>query len=174
MTLALPPERVDRLFAGMGCHEFGSFDSQMRNTMFGHMSLNVVAPAATYANPKQMEFIQHSVQLYKEFIRPFLPECKVYHPTPEAKKALSQGYTFLEISAKDASRGVFGVFTLSGSADKEISFTLKGADPSRDYMVTLDNSRCSFTMSGAALSMNGLTVRIPASMSSELITYKAL
>lgn len=174
MTMALPPERVDRLFAGMGCHEFGSFDSHMRNTMFGHMSINVVAPAATYANPEQMRFIKHSVELYKSFIRPFLPESKVFHPTPEVKKALKQGYSLLEVAAKDGSRGIFGVFALSGSNDKEIKLTLKGVDTSKTYKLSFDNLGTSFEISGASAYMNGITVKIPSSMSSELITYEAI
>lgn len=174
MTMALPPERVDRLFAGMGCHEFGSIDAQMRNTMFGHMSLNVVAPAATHANPQQMRFIQHSVQLYKDFIRPFLPTCKVFHPTAEAKEALKQGYCLLEVAADDCSRGIFGVFTLSECRETEIKFTLNGIDPSKNYKVTFDNFGSSFEMSGAELYMNGLTVKVPAAMSSELVLYEAI
>ncbi len=174
MTMALPPERVDRLFAGMGCHEYGNFDSHMRNTMFGHMSVNVVAPAITYANPEQMKFIKHSIQLYKDFIRPFLPESKIFHPTPEAKETLKQGYSMLEVAAKDSTRGIYGVFTLSESKDKEVSFTLKGVDLSKTYKVTYDNSGYSFTATGAELYNKGLTVKIPSSMSSELITYEAI
>ena len=174
MTMALPPERVDRLFAGMGCHEFGCFDAQMRNTMFGHISLNVVAPAATYANPQQMGFIQHSVQLYKDFIRPFLPKCKVFHPTVEVKEALKQGYTLLEVAADDCSRGVFGVFTLPEYKCSEIRFPLKGIDVAQKYKVTFDNLGSSFEVTGAELYMNGLCVKVPASMSSELITYEAI
>jgi len=170
----LPPERVDRLFAGMGCHEFGSLDAHMRNTMFGHMSLNVVACPTTYANPVQMEFIKHSVQIYKDFIRPFLPTSKVFHHTPDTEEAIKQGYCLLELTASDNSRGIFGVFTLAESRNNEISFTLKGVDPSRNYKVTFDNLRCSFEKSGADLYMNGLTVKIPASMSSELVIYEAI
>ncbi len=174
MTMALPPERVDRLFAGMGCHEFGGFDAHMRNTMFGHMSLNVVACPTTFANPKQMEFIQHSVQLYKDFIRPFLPTCKVFHPTPDVKEALKQGYTLLEIAAEDKSRGVFGAFTLSEGGQREIKATLSGVDTAKTYKVTFDNLGLTCTMSGADLYMNGITLKVPASMSSELVTYEAI
>jgi hypothetical protein len=40
----------------------------MRNTMLGHISLNVVAPATATANTEQMAFIQHSVELPKTFL----------------------------------------------------------------------------------------------------------
>ncbi len=174
MTMALPPERVDRLFAGMGCHEYGSFDLHMRNTMLGHMSLNVIAPAATYPNPVQMAFVQHSVQLYKDFIRPFLPTCKVFHHTPQTWECLQEGRCILEIAAPDGSRGVLGAFTLAGSNDRVLHITCKGADPGKTYRVTLDNSGASFQATGRELTMTGLDLRIPASMASELVTYQAV
>ncbi len=174
MTMALPPERVDRLVSGMGCHEYGTLDAHMRNAMFGHVSLNVVAPAATYANPLQMEFIRHSVGVYKEFIRPFLPTCSVYHATPEIEETRRLGYSLLEITSEDQNRGAFGVFTLPGFRKEEIHITLKGADLSKKYRITMDNSRQSFEMSGAEANMRGITVRVPAALSSELILYEAI
>lgn len=174
MTMALPPERVDRLCSGMGCHEFGSLDAHMRNTMFSHMTLNVIACPETFANPKQVEFIRRSVQLYKDFIRPFLPTAKIYHPTPDTAEAVQQGYTMLELTAEDQSRGIYGVFTLPGCGCREIRFTLKGVDLSRTYKVTLDNLGTSFEKTGAELYMDGLTVKVPASMSSELVLYEAI
>ena len=95
MTMALPPERVDRLFAGMGCHSFGSFDLQMRNTMLTHMSLNVVAPASASLIPLQMEFVIHSTDIYKEFIRPILPTAKMCHHTPDSSESLKDGFSAL-------------------------------------------------------------------------------
>ncbi len=174
MTMALPPERVDRLVSGMGCHEYGTMDLHMRNAMFGHVSLNVVAPAATYANPLQMEFIRRSVSLYKDFIRPFLPRCRVYHPTPEVSQIRRQGCCALEIAAEDGKRGIYGVFTMPEMKEKEIQVRLMGADCSRTYRITLDNSGYSFEMSGAEASMRGITVRVPSPLASELILYEAV
>ncbi len=174
MTIALPPERVDRLFAGMGCHEDGAFDAHMRNTMFGHMSLNVVAPAATFANPVQMEFIQHSVEIYKSFIRPFLPECKVFHHTPDCRQARKDGAVVLEISSKDGSRGAIGIFSLSFNKEKSFKVMPKGIDISKNYRVFFDNSRKSFEISGGQLQQNGLNVAVASVLSSELILYEVI
>ena len=173
MTLALPPERVDRLFAGMGCHEYGSFDAHMRNVMLTHMSLNVVAPAATYANPIQMDFVRRSTALYKSFIRPMLPDCKVFHPTADAKEALKKGYTALEIAAPDGSRGAMALFSMIGGKALSLTTVLRGIDPSKTYRVTLDNSAASFTMPGCEL-LRGIAVSIPAALSSELVLYEAI
>jgi len=174
MTMVLPPERVDRLFAGMGCHAYGSFDAHMRNTMLGHMSLNVVAPAATVPNPVQMEFVQHSVQVYKDFIRPILPTCRVYHHTPETYPAQEQGNLILEIGAPDRSRGAMTLFTLASTGNQSLRVRPKGLDTSRVYRVTMDNRRESFTLTGRELAMEGLTVDIPTSLSSELILFEGI
>ncbi|MBE6637067.1 MAG: hypothetical protein E7618_04625 [Ruminococcaceae bacterium] len=174
MTMVLPPERVDRLFAGMGCHAFGSFDLQMRNAMLGHLTLNVIAPAATEANAVQMAFVKHSVELYKSFIRPFLPTSKVYHHTPEAASDPDGNVSILELSAQDGSRGVIGVFTLTDAHAPQRLVCPRGLDLGRNYKVTLDNSGYTMTVSGYELSTRGIAVSVPASLSSELVTYEAL
>ncbi len=174
MTMALPPERVDRLFAGMGCHGFGSFDAHMRNVMLGHMSLNVVAPAATTPNPVQMAFVKHSVQVYKDFIRPMLPTCKIYHHTPETYQVMEEGTMALEIASPDGSRGAMSVFTVSCTNDRAVTVRLRGVDAGRKYKVTLDNDGTSFVADGKDLRMKGLVLDIPTSLSSELVLFEAI
>ncbi len=174
MTMALPPERVDRLFAGMNCHRNGTIDAQMRNTMLGHMSLNVIAPAATIPNPEQMAFVKHSVRVYKDFIRPILPSCRVYHHTPEAKQTLIDGFTVLEIASPDRRRGAMTILSMPGCKKSGTTVTLRGADSAARYRVTLDNLRTAFEIEGRELCMNGLRIDIPTSMASELVLYEAI
>lgn len=169
MTMALPPERVDRLFAGMGCHRYGSFDTHIRNCMLGHISLNVISNAAAEINTEQMEFVKHSVEIYKNFIRPFLAKSKVYHHTPDVK---NDEFSVLEIAAPDGKRGAIAAFALAG-AKGQLTVRAKGADQSENYKVTLDNDRESFVVSGRELQQNGIIIDIPASLSSELILYEA-
>ena len=172
-TMALPPERVDRLFAGMGCHKYGSFDLHMRNTMLGHMSLNVISPVGAEINIKQMEFIKHSTDVYKSFIRPMLPECKVFHHTPEIKTD-SEDFYILEIASPDKKKGAATVFTMAGTKKTKDSLFLKGIDTSLNYRVTLDNSREAYEISGRQLRTHGVQVEIPSALSSELILYEAI
>lgn len=173
MTLALPPERVDRLFAGMGCHEFGSLDLQMRNTMLTHMTLNVIAPANAEINPVQAEFVRHSVDIYKNFIRKFLPAAKTYHHTPETAQNISNG-CILEIASPDCKKGAIGVFALSCTNSDRVNIVPRGINAGLKYKITLDNSRTSFDISGYELITNGINILIPSSLSSELILYEAL
>lgn len=173
MTLALPPERVDRLFAGMGCHEFCSLDVQMRNTMLTHMTLNVIAPAGTQLNEMQAEFVRHSVDIYKNFIREFLPKAKIYHHTPEAAHK-ADGGCVLEIASPDCKKGAIAVFSLTCSGQTEFKFVPKGINTGLTYKIMLDNSGAEFTVSGYELATNGLKIRIPSSLSSELILFEAI
>lgn len=172
MTLALPPERVDRLFAGMGCHEFCSLDVQMRNTMLTHMTLNVIAPAGAKLNTVQADFVCHSVDIYKNFIRSFLPESKIYHHTPEAAKDADNGCV-LEIASPDCRKGAIGVFSFPCGKTK-FCVIPKGINAGLNYRITLDNSGAEFTVSGYELITNGLKINLPSALSSELILLEAI
>ncbi len=171
MTMALPPEKVDRLFAGMGCHTIGSLDAHLRNTMLGHISLNVISPADAKVNEKAMAFIKHSTDVYKNFIRPFLSEAKIYHHTPDLNNS---NYSVLEISSPDKTKGAITVITLCGTNKKTIMVKPKGIDVSREYNVTLDNDQHTYTISGEKLKRNGIAVDIKSSLSSELVLYEAI
>lgn len=171
MTMALPPERVDRLFAGMGCHRYGSLDLQMRNTMLTHMTLNVIAPYDAPMNTEQAEFVRHSVKIYKEFIRPFIAQSKVYHHTPDIDKS---SVCVLEIAAPDKSRGAAAVFALVNTGGKTVKFRAKGADKSKNYTVYFDNDGESFTVTGKELCLDGIEIDVSAALSSELILYKEI
>lgn len=172
MTMALPPERVDRLFAGMGCHENGTLDFHMRNCMLGHISLNVVSPSSAQMNPVQMEFIRHSIDIYKNFIRDFLPDSKVYHHTPETAKTLENRYSVLEISSSDGKKGAIAAFSMTGTKTDCLNVVPKGINQGMKYKITLDNSGASFVANGYEIISKGINVYIPSSLSSELILYE--
>ncbi len=172
MTMALPPERVDRLFAGMGCHEHGTIDMQMRNTMLTHMSLNVISPAALPESPAQAEFIRHSVEIYKNFIRPFLPESKIYHHTPESG-LLKDDFYILEAASHDCKKGAAAIFTLPNTRSSSLNFIPKGINAGTSYKITLDNSGASYAAKGFEILLHGIPVSITASMSSELVLFEA-
>ena len=171
MTMALPPERVDRLFAGMGCHTLGSLDFHLRNTMLGHISLNVISPAGARPNTEQMEFIKHSVGIYKDFIRPFLGDSNIYHHTPDLTDSDA---CVIELSSRNKAKGVIGIFTLCGSGEKTVNIIPKGIDTSATYKITLDNKRDSYTISGSELKNKGINAYVPCSLSSELVIYETI
>ena len=168
MTMALPPERVDRLFAGMGCHRIGSFRSHIRNTMLGHISLNIIAPDGAVINDDNIAFVKHCTDIYKSFIRPFLSRAVMYHHTPEMYES---DVCIQEISDPQKTQGAITVFTMSNFKGDTVKVTPKGIDKSKEYTVTLDNENCTFKVSGYELS-KGIDIHIPSSLDSELILYK--
>ncbi|MGI6336659.1 MAG: glycoside hydrolase family 36 protein [Eubacteriales bacterium] len=174
MTMALPPDRVDRLVGGMGSHAYASLDFQMRNAMFGHISLNVFGPKDAEMNSQVFEFIRHSTDLYKSFIRPYLPDAKIYHHTPDTLDIEKNCYVILELAADDNSRDTIGYFTLPGFDGREVTVFPRGVDIDRDYRVYFDNTRRSHTRSGADLSENGIKLHIANGFESELITLEVI
>ena len=174
MTVALPPERVDRLFAGMNSHKFGSLDLQMRNTMLTHMSINVISPVTAPMNEVQLEFVKHSIGIYKDFIRPFLPTAKTFHHTPDVAKTFDESFTALEIASPDGERGALAAFNLCGTDETVQKIRLKGADASKTYEVTLDNNNEKFVIPGRELRYEGINIYVPQSLSSELVLYKEI
>lgn len=169
MTYVLPPEKVDRLVAGMGCHETASLAFHMRNAMLGHMTLNVFACVGAQWNSEQLDFVKHSVKLYKDFIRPMLPTSRMYHHCGDCSSARQKGCLILELASEMRDRGAITVFTLPGWEHDSIRVYPKGLDCSKEYRITMDNSGDSYTISGRELCENGITTFPLGTMTSELI-----
>ncbi len=174
ITLALPPEQVDRCFANMTNHVHGSLDANVRGAMLTHMTFGTLSENSMEYNPIQVEFVKHSIEIYKNFIRPILPSAYIYHHTPETRKCMENGEYMLEIASPDGSRGAATIMLLSFTTEKTLTFKPKGVDVGRKYKVTLDNTRSSFIMDGHELKMRGLEIYIPSAMSSELILFEAI
>ncbi len=169
MTHVLPPEKVDRLVAGMGCHEIASLSFHMRNAMLSHMTLNVFSCMAATWNPRQIEFVKHSVQLYKDFIRPMLPTSRMYHHTMNMTSATEQNHLVMELASAERNKAAITVFTLPGWEHGTVTVYPKGLDVTKTYQVTLDNSGDTYTVSGRELCQKGVTTFPLGTMDSELI-----
>jgi alpha-galactosidase len=183
MTMALPPELVDRLASGMGCHTMAALSWQIRNTIFGRPTTNDYNAVGSEMNPAQLEIVKHTLDIYKKHVRPYIDESVIFHHTPElvgdptssgAIVDQPRGTGILERASEDARHGVIGVFSLAdtGRGAVEVVYP-KGIDPSLSYTVTLDNSGASYTVSGSDLMQNGIRVTLPTALSSELIIYEA-
>ena len=174
VSLFLPPERLNRL-AGVGQNAqlHGDLDTQLRVPLFGHYSISGVAPARDVWNPRQRERVRHAISLYKEFARPWLPRCRVYHHTPElAGRGEPQGWCVLEYVAADASRAMVGLFRLAGDADVSYRFRARGLDRGALYRVTWDNSGQAAEIAGWVVINDGLEVRCERPLTSELLLFE--
>ena len=158
----------------MGCHEHGSLDLQLRNIMLGHMSLNVIVPMETEINPELLEFVKHSTDIYKEFIRPILPTSLIYHHTPETNEAYKNGFTVLEIATPDKTKGAITVFSTENNNGNSVTVKPKGVSADKNYRVWLDNSRTAINVSGFYLINSGILVNLNSPMISELILFEEI
>ena len=174
MTMALPPEYVDRLIGGQTSFAAASLDFQMRLLLFVRPTVSIATPNGARTNTDQLAFMRRCVDLYKNFIRPFLPTARVYHHTPECFRPQPSGTGILETAAADASRGMLGVFRLSSPAESETVVRLRGVDRSRRYRVTFDNRNETCEVSGYELANAGLRIRLDGALTSELVLYEAV
>ncbi|MBI3958245.1 MAG: alpha-galactosidase [Chloroflexi bacterium] len=174
MSMALPPERVDRN-AGVGQegHHRGDLDFQMRACMFGHFTLTGIYPARGEENPIHVARIRHHVDRYKQLIRPFIATSHVYHHTPVLPGKEPGGWAVLEYVAVDRERAVVGLFRLAGPSDETYHLQLRGVDAGRRYRVTFDNAGNSAQIDGATLLYEGLDLRLARPLTSELLLLES-
>ena len=175
ISMVLPPERIDRLVSGMNGHLRGSLDFTVRAAMLCKPTTNTYNPLGSEMNPEELAFVQRSFRLYKEFIRPYLTDGLIFHHTPELNGIHPKGRAILERASVDGAKGVIGVFNLADVRPEDGTVTVypRGLDEGRTYRVTLDNRQTSFTASGWELANGGIRVRLPASLTSELIVYES-
>ncbi len=181
MTMALPPEMCDRLVGGMNCHTRGSLDFQARLTLFGRPTSNDYNAVGSKMNPDQIAFIRHTMEIYKDFIRPFAADCRTYHHTPEIMAGQGAGVAehpngtaVIERASADGDRSVIGIFRLANAVKEEFTVVYpRGIDGSRRFLVTCDNTGATFSMAGSELLQNGLRIRLEGSIVSELVTIRA-
>jgi len=177
MTMALPPERVDRLASGMNSHTRGSLAHTIRQTLFGRPTTNSYGPVGSPMNPNQIDFVRRSYTIYKTEIRPYAADGKIFHHTPEIWEAQPKGTCILERASEDGCHAVIGVFTLSDAArdgQEIVTVYPRGLDVSRRYALTFDNSGKTVNADGFTLVNEGIRVRLEAALSSELLVLRAV
>lgn len=176
MTIALPPEYVDRLASGMDSHTRGSLDFIIRHTIFGKPTTNSYAPVDAEPNPVQLAFAKHTYKIYKDFVQPYMCDGNIYHHTPEIYSTRPTGVGILERASKDKTKSIIGVFKLGDSNDEsDITVYPRGIDIAGKYRVVFDNLCLSGAnpngniVSGFELINNGLRLHCEGSLTSELV-----
>ena len=180
MTMALPPEYVDRLASGMYCHTRASLDFQIRQTLFGKPTTNSYNPVGSKNNCAQIAFVKHCYDIYKNFIRTFAEDSNIYHHTPEIYDLRPQGTGIIERAASDGSKSVIGVFRLADATDKQdVIVYPRGIDIGSKYKVLYDNEfikgrTAQSIVDGYNLINDGIRVRIEDSLTSELVLIEKI
>ncbi len=176
LTLALPPEMCNRIAGVMNPDEYlyGDLDFQLRVAFLGHPVFIGIGPMLDALVPAYRARVEHTIRLYKEFIRPLLSTCRVFHHTPVLATAPAHGYCVLEYTAPDASRGLAAVFRLTGSSASPYLFYPRGLDRGKQYRVTFDTSGETVKMSGLLLQRDGLAIPLVSPLTSELLLFEAV
>jgi hypothetical protein len=149
----------------------GDIDFQLRVPLFGHYCISGFTPGPDDTGRAARERIRHYVELYKSFMRPMLPACRVFHHTPVPQQ---QAWCVLEYATPDASRAAAGLFRVAATGSDEYHFRPRGLHPDRSYRVTLDNTGTVSQMSGQELMRHGLFIRLDSPLTSELLLFESL
>jgi hypothetical protein len=174
MTMALPPESVDRLIGGQSGHTAAELDFQWRLLLFVRPTFGFLKPLGSEWNPALLARLKHWVALYKDFVRPFMPSGRIYHHTPVAAGPEPRGWGVLELASEDRSRAICGLFQLGGPTQPEYLLRLRGLDAGRRYRVTWDNAGQTCEVDGFTLMKQGITVRLEGALTSELLICEAV
>jgi len=174
MTMALPPEVVDRLLGGQSGHTAAEFDFQARLLLFVRPTFGFTYPLGAQPNPLLLARLKRWTALYKEFARPMMATGRLYHHTPEVGGPDPQGWGVLELASADRARGMCGLFQLAAPTAPEYTVRLRGLDVSRRYRVTWGNAGQTCEVDGFTLMQRGLTVRLEGALTSELLLFEAV
>jgi alpha-galactosidase len=174
MTMALPPEYVDRLLGGQFGHSTAELDFQARLLMFVRPTLGFFHPLGAPWNPILLERMRHFIGLYKSFVRPFMPTGRIYHHTPAVDNPEPKGWGVLELASQDRSRGICGLFQLASPDQADYALKLRGLDVSRRYRVTFDSTGQACEVPGFTLVKQGLDIRLEGALTSELLLFEAM
>lgn len=177
VSVYLPPEILVTP-NGMAGHNQPDFLTALRATYFlGNTPFifNGMLPKSMAEFPQKLQRqLQRYTAIYKGFVRPMLPTCKVWHHAPvNAAGGIKTGDWFaMEFSSPDRKKGWATVIRLAATNRAEYSLCLKGVDSTRNYNVTSDNTGATSRFSGSHLSRNGLPIRLGPGQNSEVVLYE--
>lgn len=174
MTMALPPESVDRLIGGQSGHTAAEFDFQARLLLFVRPTLGFLKPLGADWNPLLLARVKRWARLYRDFVRPFMNTGRIYHHTPEVTGPDPCGWGVLELASADRTRAICGLFQLAAPTQPAYLLRLRGLDVSKRYRVTWDNTDQTCEVDGFTLMQQGITVRLEGALTSELLRCEAL
>lgn len=154
----------------------GHNDTNLRNTfaLSTPWILAGVAPSLEELSPERRERFAHYVTIYKEFIRPILPTCRMYHHSPVSTRGgvTSSGWFVMEYTTPDRSKGWAMIVRIGQTDSDTYLFRPRGLDRGKTYHVTFDSTGETVRLSGFDLVRDGAPIRLESIMSSELLLFE--
>lgn len=180
-TLALPPETLRIAHSADGADCIGwpdNLDTVLRLQFAASapwICAGNVARSVAELHPDQLAKYRHYTELYKSFIRPLLPSCRVYHHAPVSSNGgvESSDWFALEYAAPDRTKGWAVVIRLKAGDEPTYRFQPRGLAPGQTYRVTWDNLDATAKVKGLSLMRDGIPLRLEAVGTSELLTFES-
>jgi hypothetical protein len=135
----------------------------------------MVAPNPDQMPPRRLKEHLHYAGLYKEFIRPLLPSCRLYHHAPISTRGgvTSSGWLALEYGTPDRTSGWAMVVRIGPSETDRYVLEPRGLDRGVAYRVTFDSTGETAAVDGWELMRDGVPVQLESVLSSELLLFEA-
>ena len=176
-TLNLPPENLADAFGipAISANRGHPTLTCMSISRWALPFLVPIAPSIQEMNPAVLQEYARYAKLYKSFIRPLWPTCKMFHHEPITANGSvdSSPWFAVEFAAPDRSRGWATIVRMAGADSDYYIFRPRGLDPARSYRVTFDSTRTVAVVSGLQLIRDGLRLRLESTLSSELLLFEA-
>ena len=147
----------------------GSIDMLLHTAIMAHPVISGITPSLPEANPSVMACVKKYLAIYRDFIRPFMGQAKVYHHTPVINGVDGEGWCALEYVAPCKGRAVAAVFRLIHAKEDVYQLRFRGLDMGAKYRVCIEPLGESFVAEGSELARQGLDIRLDIALSSQLI-----
>lgn len=169
MTIALPPEYVNRMAGTSMDICCGNLDTMFHVFVMSHPMVSGLASNKEYLNPDMVATVKKYVGIYKNFIRPWHRNSRVYHHTPVIEGADGVGWAALEYVSEDKTKAVAAVFRLVNASESVYAFKFNGLDPALIYKVTFEPDGCFIKLKGYELMQLGVEIYLDNALTSKLM-----
>ena len=178
-SVYLPPEVMQSAYLGM----WGALPANRETIMRSIFTLGnvpcvywtLVPGKVSEIRPDDLKLLRKYTELYKSFIRPMLPTCRVYHHAPiNSTDSWDTGHWFaMEYASPDRRRAWATIISFPDNPSTVYHFVPKGLDLKKTYKVTFDNTGRTDTVAGSSLMRDGLQVETGVDQGSELLLFTA-
>ena len=173
MTIAYPPEVLRHYYPMQRDFSlYGDMDFQFRVMMLSNPFFIEVFNDLDEKSEDLIFKSNRYIKLYKDFIRPIMPECKVYHHTPLLNMDSEYDWCVLEYVSSDSSRGFAALFHLGEKGTNRFLFRAKGLNPEIIYRVSFDNEGYVVEKDGYFIMNEGISVSLEHALSSQLLIFE--
>ncbi len=175
MSIAMPLEYLNRLFGvALEASYKGNMETQLQAIILGHPTISGLTYCLADINPDLLEMTKKYISIYKNFIRPFHRDAKLYHHTPVIPGNESSGWCVLENVAADRSRAVAGVFRLVNTLENTYLLKFRGLDPGKRYRVIIEPGSLICEIDGIKLQERGITIQLDTALTSKMLLCESL